>query len=513
MAVTAETADSRTFDLPTDENGKATELRLLSWGKTKEENPHMRGFWFATMSFFWAFIGWFAFAPLMSVVREDIGLCDGFNAKGKCICGVGTQCKKLIGYSGLAAVASTIFVRVGLGGLLEAFGPRKVQATLLTLGAVFVVCSATITNATGLIIIRFFIGAVGATFVTNQFWSSILFNAKIVGVANATAAGWGNLGGGVTQFLMPLIYLVFLDGFGMSKSASWRVSMLVPATIFLMIAAALMFFSQDTPYGKFHVTQLGKNKVSPMDYVVCLTDVRVLIMIMQYGACFGTELVMNNRLAMHFKDYDWSDGVELNVATAGLAASAFGLMNLFARSLGGMFSDFMFKRFGFPGRIWAQFLALMLEGLGLLLFSFMTAFSAALPCLLLFSLGVQMAEGTSYGIVPFMLPQHLGPVSALVGAGGNLGAVIATQAFYVVPDFSDELVPFRVHAAYVLFWALMTVCFYWSDERGSMFTRGEPKVGTPQDAKASSEAQDGKGEIAGEIAGEGSWWFCALTKP
>ncbi|CAK0839839.1 unnamed protein product [Prorocentrum cordatum] len=212
---------------------------------------------------------------------------------------------------------------------------------------------------------------------------------------------------------MPLIYGMFLNGFGMSKSASWRVSMLVPAAIFSTVATLMWFFSQDTPHGKFDATQLGKSKVSPMDYVQCLKDPRVPIMIMQYGACFGTELAMNNRLALHFKDYDWSDGVVLSVSAAGLAASAFGLMNLFARSWGGgggggIFSDFMFARMGFPGRIWAQFLALTLEGLGLLLFGHMTAFSAALPCLLLFSLGAQMAEGTSYGIAPFMIPQHLG---------------------------------------------------------------------------------------------------------
>ena len=42
--------------------------------------------------------------------------------------------------------------------------------------------------------------------------------------------------------------------------------------------------------------------------------------------------------------------------------------NLFARSLGGISSDLMYKYFGFRGRIWAQFLALFFEAIFLLAF-------------------------------------------------------------------------------------------------------------------------------------------------
>ena len=77
-----------------------------------------------------------------------------------------------------------------------------------------------------------------------------------------------------------------------------------------------------------------------------------------------------------------------------------------------------------------------------------------------------MAEGTSYGIVPFMNKRQLAVVSALVGAGGNLGAVIAGFCFY--KPIEDELLPFKVHAGYVMFWALLSPCYYWK-EHGGMF--------------------------------------------
>ena len=40
-----------------------------------------------------------------------------------------------------------------------------------------------------------------------------------------------------------------------------------------------------------------------MTYLTCLADYRVFLMIFQYSACFGCELVMNNTLATHFEDY------------------------------------------------------------------------------------------------------------------------------------------------------------------------------------------------------------------
>merc|ERR1719287_35092 len=116
--------------------------------------------------------------------------------------------------------------------------------------------------------------------------------------------------------------------------------MLFPAVVFVVLAGWIFFFSQDTTKGKFDTAILGKTKkAGPMTYLRCLADYRVFLMIFQYSACFGCELVMNNTLATHFEDYF---GVDL--VAAGLLATAFGGMNLFARSLGGILSDWMNAR-------------------------------------------------------------------------------------------------------------------------------------------------------------------------
>merc|ERR1719191_2253598 len=229
----------------------------------------------------------------------------------------------------------------------------------------------------------------------------------------------------------------------------------------------------------------GKTNGSSLwDYVEVLRDFRVVVMIFQYSACFGTELAMNNQLATHFRVY-----FQMDSGQASALASCFGLMNLFARSLGGISSDAMFAKFGFRGRLWAHFLSLFFEGIFLFIFGCVSndyQWYHALMALVCFSLFVQMAEGTSYGIVPFMKKEQLAMVSALVGAGGNAGAVFAGFAFYK-QDWDDTLTPFKLHAGFVISMAILSPFFYWP-EYGSMFTG--PAVAAPEEkaADAASEA-------------------------
>jgi len=516
-----------------NEQNKAVELNLScsKLGSDSRNGAHMRAFWASTISFFLAFVGWFALAPVAVDVAYSIDICENqiyppveypkrtaflkFKTVGtkepycrfgkvgddknpvdckdpgvdddanlskydrailpKCVCTPGTKCADTLTYSSIGSVAVTIFVRVALGTLLERYGPVNVQSILMTFGAFWVAISSIIFSDWSFILIRTMIGCAGATFVTNQFWCSLMFAQSIVGTANATAAGWGNLGGGVTQIFIVWCLVKPLQAMGLGTNLAWRVAMIVPAVLFVGCAAVIKAKCWDTPTAKrFTVADTGKaSKASMWDYVECLKDIRVVVMIFQYSACFGTELAMNAQLATHFRVY-----FQMKSGDAAILAGCFGLMNLFARSLGGITSDALFAKFGFPGRLWAQFLALFFEGL--MLFAFANVdnekpWYVALAVLICFSICVQMAEGTSYGIVPFMIPQQLAVVSALVGAGGNLGAVIALWCFYKPLGPIDTLLPFKIHGLYVLFWACLNVCYYWPD-KGGMFCKGQEEA-------------------------------------
>ena len=64
------------FKLKVDESNKATELPLLRVCGTVQQNPHMRAFWGSVFSFFLAFLGWFALAPLGLEVATSINMCE-----------------------------------------------------------------------------------------------------------------------------------------------------------------------------------------------------------------------------------------------------------------------------------------------------------------------------------------------------------------------------------------------------------------------------------------------------
>ena len=388
-------------------SNKATSINLFSLGTIQMRTFHLS--WFA---FFLCFFGWFGIAPLMAVVREELDLT-----------------KAQIGNIIISSVAITVFARLLIGWLCDKIGPRITYTYLLILGAIPVILIGLSNSYMSFMIFRLAIGVIGASFVITQYHTSVMFAPNVVGTANATTAGWGNLGGGVTQMVMPLIFAGFV-GLGFVDSTAWRYAMVVPGIALIICGFLYYRFTTDFPEGnlkdlkKTNPEFAVRNKSSEGGFLAAIKDYRVWALFVIYGACFGIELTINNIAAIYYHDY-----FSLDLKTAGLIAGLFGLMNIFARSLGGYFGDKAGIRFGLKGRVLFLGAVLLCEGLALIFFSKMAVLPLAIASMIVFSLFVQMSEGATFSVVPFINRKAIGAVSGIVGAGGNAGAVAAGFLF------------------------------------------------------------------------------------
>ncbi|MFT3926035.1 MAG: MFS transporter [Myxococcales bacterium] len=373
------------------------------------KGPSMRAFHMAWSAFLLTFFGWFAVAPLMPVIREEMQLT-----------------KEQIGNCIVASVVATIFVRLVVGAICDRVGPRRTYSWLLMLGSLPVMLIGLAHDYTSFLLFRLAIGGVGASFVVTQYHSSVMFAPNVVGRAAAITAGWGNLGGGIAQIAMPLL-MASLVSLGVSQAWGWRLAMVVPGALMFVWGLLYSRVTQDYPAGNAEdgVTPLKKYGASHENaFLLACRDYRVWALFLTYASCFGVELTFHNLAALYYKDT-----FSLSLTAAGVVAGSYGLMNIFARGLGGYASDRVAMRFGIRGRVLLLGLLLVGEGVGLVLFSQMRTLPAAIAAMVLFALFTQMASGGTYAVVPFLNRRALGSVAGIVGAGGNVGAVIAGLLF------------------------------------------------------------------------------------
>jgi MFS transporter, NNP family, nitrate/nitrite transporter len=363
------------------------------------EGVQMRTFHVTWLMFFVCFFGWFGLAPLMPTIRAELHL-----SKGQ------------VGNTIIASVAATIIARLIIGKLCDTWGPRKTAVRLLLIGSIPVFLVGLAHSYTTFLLFRLVIGIIGASFVITQFHTSMMFAPKIKGTANAVTGGWGNLGGGVTNMVMPLIFAAIV-GFGYTKAEAWRYAMIVPGIMMLIIAYLYSKYTKDTPNGNYDEIGHSKSRMKT-DWSV-LTDWRIWALTMAYAMCFGMEITFDNVASLHFVD-----SFHLSQSTAGFWAGIFGFMNLFARALGGIVSDKVGGKYGMRGKGLLLAGVLLLEGCGLVLFAASGTLLVAIVSMLSFALFLKMSNGATYGIVPFINTKNVGLVSGIVGAGGNLGGMI-----------------------------------------------------------------------------------------
>ena len=362
----------------------------------------MRAFHASWVSFFMAFFSWFAITPLLSEVKKSLDLTNAD-----------------IWMSSLFGTAGTIVMRIIMGPLCDVFGARICMACILIAAAIPTAMTGFVQTSAGLSLVRLFIGVGGASFVACQYWTSEMFTREVAGTANAMVAGWGNVGGGVTNLvigsaLFPLFQWFYRGadedvtgqesdgtvGNDASSELAWRTVFVVPAILSIVTALIIVCYCDDSPKGSYRDRIRAENMImtTPMDSLRrAVKNWNVWILSLQYACCFGVEVTMTNATALYFHD----EFGQTTVSAAAIA-SVFGFMNLFARGLGGMGSDRFQNLNGVTGRLFWQMITLILEGIGVGIFAYSESLAGSIVALIFLSCMVQSAEGSTFGIVPYV---------------------------------------------------------------------------------------------------------------
>lgn len=486
------------------------------------------------IAFFICFYVWFNMAPLASsmlatadwLTRDDIRL------------------------FAIANVALTIPARILVGMALDRWGPRRVFSVLMVAMAIPTFVFAFGQTREQLFVSRLVLSSVGASFVVGIHMTALWFKPRDIGFAEGFYAGWGNFGSAAAAMTIPTVALLVYGG-----PEGWRWAIATSGAVMAAYGVFYWFAITDGPSKDTHkkprkamalevsswrdlvmlciftvpmvgILSIVVYRLRLMGYVdgmtaaICYGAVAVIVtyqvwlaikvnvpilkkgvpaddrysfstvaaLNLTYFANFGAELAVVSMLPMFFQE-TWG----LTPVAAGMIASTFAFVNLFARPMGGLVSDRM-------GNRRFVMLAYMLGiGAGFLMMGLMDsrwpliiAVAVTIGC----SFFVQGAEGATFGIIPSIKRRVTGQIAGMAGAYGNVGAVFYLFVFMFV-DTSTFF--FIVAAGAFLSWL---ACLIWLKEPEGGF--GDEYMLSSVDHAIAAEARrrrDTETDLAGLLGG------------
>ena len=406
---------STLFSLPFDkERGyRGTELRILDFHR-----PHMRAFHVSWICFFTSFFVQFSQSPLLPEIQKSLNLE-----------------KADIWFTNLWMMVGGIPMRFLLGPLCDKYGARITLVTVLGLAAIPCALTGLVAvDLTSLTIVRFLIGATDS-FVPSQYWITCHFVREVGGTAMAMAGGLGASGAGVTQLLTgSLVFGLIHDYLG--NDLSWRLALLFPAGLAVLIAWFTYYHSDDCPLGNYNEVKkagLMLERSAVDSFRSGAYNLNSWILCLQYAGSCGVDLTMCNATALYYH-YQFGQ----TIAASGALAFLYGISAVFARGLGGWLSDSVSASFSLQGRLYVQLICMMVQGLLNIWFSRIDDFFLSLFVMVIWSILIQMSMGTCFGIVPYVDGPNTGSVAGIVGAGGNVGATFLAWIF-MFADYNQAM--------------------------------------------------------------------------
>ncbi len=414
--------------------------------------------WFA---FFMTFVVWLGLGPIMPFIKEALELSD-------------QQAKVLL----ILNVAMTIPARVVVGMLVDKFGPRILYTGILLTGGLLSIAFAWADSYDKLALLRFLCGFIGAGFVVGIRMIGEWFPAKQTGLAQGIYGGWGNFGSAGAAMTLPYIANTLGDSDG------WRYALTLASLAAITYGIIYFFIVRDTPKGSTYfkpkktgameVTS-GKDlllyvlmniplyialavltwKLSPENmnligqattYVIYLSLItmyaaqvwkiwhvnshilkkpvpklhrykfkQVAILDWAYLITFGTELAVVSMLAMFYVSW-----FELPKVTAALLAGIYPFINLVARPGGGWLSD----AFGRKRTLVVVFAGITISFLVLGLVDKSWPVWLVVGITIIAGIFSKAGSGAVFAMVPLVQRRMTGQIAGMVGAFGNVGAVV-----------------------------------------------------------------------------------------